>query len=146
MSYKEEQLTEFRDGFMLFDQIGDGNINYDQIGKMLRAMGLNPIDGEVKKVEADFKTKERVSFEEWLPIYTEFSKKKPPAKEDFLEGLKVFDREANGKIDSGTFRGLLCNRGDKITEEEADAILAGHEDTVKGEVDYNELIDFVMAE
>ena len=143
----KDKLDEIRDAFAMFDEQGDGNIAYKQIAQLLRSLGLNPVGSDLEKVEGDYKAKERIDMETFLPVYSEFLKKTPPAKEDFLEGLKVFDREANGTIDSPNFRALLCNRGDsRLTEAEADTILQGHEDVAKGEVNYNELIDFVMAE
>ncbi|XP_031572470.1 myosin-2 essential light chain-like [Actinia tenebrosa] len=142
----KDKLDEINDAFSLFDEIGDGKLDYKDIPKLLRSMNLNPVGSDLEKVVEDYKSKERIDIETFLAIYSEFLKKTPPAKEDFLEGLKVFDREGHGTIDSGNFRALLCNRGDsKLTEEEADIILAGHEDVAKGEVNYNELIDFVMA-
>jgi Ca2+-binding EF-hand superfamily protein len=141
-----DMLDEINDAVSLFDEQGDGKLDYLHIPKMLRSMNLNPVGTDVEKVLADYKSKERVDVETFLAVYTEFCKKKPPAKEDFLEGLKVFDRDGHGTIDSGNFRALLCNRGDsRLSEKEADVILEGHEDVAKGEVNYNELIDFVMA-
>ena len=143
----KDKIDEINDAFSLFDQQGDGKLDYKDIPKMLRSLGLNPVGSDVDKVIEDYKSKDRIDVETFLPIYSDFCKIKPPIKEDFIEGFKVFDREGNGTIDSGNFRALLCNRGDsRLTEEEADVILEGHEDTAKGEVNYNQLIDFIMAE
>lgn len=143
----KDKYNEIVDAIALFDQTGDGKLSYLDIPKMLRAMGLNPVGTDIQKVLDDYKSKDRIDLETFLPIYTDFCKIKPPVKEDFIEGFKVFDRDGHGTIDSGNFRAMLCNRGDsRLTEEEADTILEGHEDTVKGEVNYNQLIDFVMAE
>ena len=43
-------LTEFRDAFSLFDKRGDGKIDSDQVGDVLRALGLNPTEVDVKKI------------------------------------------------------------------------------------------------
>ena len=42
--------TEYRDAFALFDKRGDGKIDSDQIGDVLRALNLNPTETEVKKI------------------------------------------------------------------------------------------------
>ena len=42
--------TEFRDAFSLFDKRGDGKIDSDQIGDVMRALNLNPTEAEVKKI------------------------------------------------------------------------------------------------
>ena len=46
-------LAEYRDAFSLFDKRGDGKIDSDQIGDVLRALNLNPTEAEVKKIIAE---------------------------------------------------------------------------------------------
>lgn len=41
--------TEFQETFNLFDNKGDGKIYASQLGEVLRAMGQNPTEAEVKK-------------------------------------------------------------------------------------------------
>lgn len=41
---------EYRDAFALFDKRGDGKIDSDQIGDVLRALNLNPTEADVKKI------------------------------------------------------------------------------------------------
>ena len=45
-------LVEYRDAFALFDKRGDGKIDSDQIGDIMRALGLNPTEADVKKIIA----------------------------------------------------------------------------------------------
>lgn len=40
---------EYRDAFALFDKRGDNKIDSNQLGDVLRALGLNPTEAEVKK-------------------------------------------------------------------------------------------------
>ena len=42
--------SEYRDAFSLFDKRGDGKIDSDQVGDVLRALNLNPTEAEVKKI------------------------------------------------------------------------------------------------
>jgi len=46
-------LLEFKDAFALFDKRGDGKIDSDQIGDVLRALNLNPTEADVKKIVND---------------------------------------------------------------------------------------------
>ena len=56
--------------------------------------------------------RKRVSFEEFLPIYNSVSgKKEQGTMEDFIEGLKVFDKEGNGFINSAELRHVLTSLG-----------------------------------
>ena len=46
-------LLEYRDAFALFDKRGDGKIDSDQIGDVLRALNLNPTESDVKKIVSE---------------------------------------------------------------------------------------------
>ena len=54
----------------------------------------------------------RIAFEEFLPIYLSARQKKDQGSmEDFIEGLKVFDKESNGLINSAELRHVLTSLG-----------------------------------
>ena len=60
--------------------------------------------------------RKRVSFEEFLPIYLSGSgKKEQGSSEDFIEGLKVFDKDGNGFINSAELRHVLTSLGESLT-------------------------------
>lgn len=59
-----------------------------------------------------FPGRKRVSFEEFLPIYLSVnSKREQGSMEDFIEGLKVFDKDGNGFINSAELRHVLTSLG-----------------------------------
>lgn len=141
----EDMMSELRDAYTLFDQVGDGKIDGEQIPDLLRSMGLNPLGSDLKPVTDEHRGS-RVEFERFLGIYTQFRNKPEPIREDFIEGFKCYDRDNSGTIDAGTLRGMLCFRGDsKLTEEEADELLAPIEDPKNGIVSYEEIIKLVMS-
>ena len=54
----------------------------------------------------------RISFEEFLPIFLSLSQQKSQGSmEDFIEGLKVFDKDGNGFINSAELRHVLTSLG-----------------------------------
>lgn len=57
-----------------------------------------------------------MSFEEFLPIFLSCQQKKEEGSmEDFIEGLKVFDKEGNGFINSAELRHVLTSLGEWMT-------------------------------
>eukprot|EP00116_Pleurobrachia_bachei_P014082 sb/3474344/ len=67
----EDLMAEYKDAFSLFDKRGDNCIDSVQLGDVLRALGLNPTEAEVKKARADCEAsgQKRIPFETFLPIY-----------------------------------------------------------------------------
>ncbi len=88
---------------------------------------------------------ERISFETFLPIYQGLMKeKKPNNPEEFIEGFRVFDKEANGFISAAELRHLLTQLGERLRKEEVDALLAGMEDG-QGQVPYEGVLRCIIA-
>lgn len=105
-------VTEFQEAFQLFDSRGDGKIHVAQIGDALRALGQNPTESDVKKFTHQHKPDERISFEVFLPIYQAISKSRTSdTADDFIEGLRHFDKDGNGFISSAELRHLLTTLG-----------------------------------
>ena len=142
---KEEQILEFKDAFSLFDQNGDGKVDKSQVAGILRSVGLNPFKKDLDKVTENMKSikAKRISFEEFLPIYVSLAKKQCGSEEEFVEALKMFDRDGNGWINSVELKRMLTSLGDKLTEEQADFIVGLQEK--KGFVDYEKLIKDVLS-
>lgn len=98
----------------MFDSRGDGKIHVSQIGDALRALGQNPTESDVKKFTHQHKPDERISFEVFLPIYQAISKSRTSdTADDFIEGLRHFDKDGNGFISSAELRHLLTTLGIK---------------------------------
>ena len=53
----EEQITEFKEAFSLFDKNGDGTITTKELGTVMRSLGQNPTEAElqdmINEVDAD---------------------------------------------------------------------------------------------
>jgi len=144
MQFSEDQIAEFQETFLLYDQRGDGRIPVSQIGDVMRALGQNPTESEVKKLVHEHRADDRVPFEVFLPIMQAISSKSSSdTSDDFIEGLRHFDKDGNGFISAAELRHLLTTLGEKLTDEEAEQLLAGHEDS-KGNVNYENFVRTVM--
>merc|ERR1711944_93239 len=88
--FSEDQIEDFKEVFQLFDTKGDGLIQVSQVGEVLRALGTNPTEGEVKKLITSTCTEKgpdaRVTFETFLPMLQDVSKPIRDTVDDFVEG------------------------------------------------------------
>ncbi|KAG8585771.1 hypothetical protein GDO81_005145 [Engystomops pustulosus] len=131
--FSEEQVADYREAFALFDRTGDGKILYNQCGDVMRALGQNPTNAEVLKVLGNPKSDElnskTLGFDQFLPMMQTIAKNKDQGtSEDFVEGLRVFDKEGNGTVMGSEIRHVLVTLGEKMTEEEVEMLLNGQED------------------
>jgi len=147
-SFSEDLIGEFQEAFMLFDTKGDGMIPANQVGEVLRALGQNPTEAEVKRLvqtSTPQKASDRVSFETFLPILQAVSSKKiTDTADDFVEGLRHFDKDGNGSISSAELRHMLTHLGERMNEEDVEALIHGQEDS-SGNINYEDFVKMVLA-
>jgi len=64
-------------------------------------------------------TDARISFEVFVPILSTISKNRDMATlTDFIEGMKMFDKDQNGFISSAELRHLLGNLGNEVISKQ----------------------------
>ncbi|XP_039721635.1 myosin light polypeptide 6 isoform X3 [Pteropus medius] len=149
IEFNKDQLEEFKEAFELFDRVGDGKILYSQCGDVMRALGQNPTNAEVLKVLGHPKSDEMnvkvLDFEHFLPMLQTVAKNKDQGTyEDYVEGLRVFDKEGNGTVMGAEIRHVLVTLGEKMTEEEVEMLVAGHEDS-NGCINYEAFVRHILS-
>lgn len=139
--------AELKDGFSLFDKKGDGKIGAKDIGTVLRSLGLNPTVSKVNDVVSQLGGEStRITFDEFMPIYNDAKGSNPPGSEnDFVEGLKVFDKDGGGSITAAELRHVLTTLGEKLTDEDVDQLLQNLNISPDGSVNCQEFVKNVMA-
>ncbi|KAI7808671.1 myosin light chain 1, skeletal muscle isoform [Triplophysa rosa] len=149
VEFSPDQMEDYREAFGLFDRVGDTKVAFNQIADIMRALGQNPTNKDVTKIlgnpSADDMANKRVDFEGFLPMlqYVVNSPNKA-SFEDYVEGLRVFDKEGNGTVMGAELRIVLSTLGEKMTEIEIDALMGGQEDE-NGCVNYEAFVKHIMS-
>lgn len=115
-------VEKIKFAFDVYDFKGDGKVDAFYLGDLLRACNLNPT---MKTIYDDLggqkeKGKKILSCDD---IYPEFKKAKDSKDQggihDFVEILKLYDKNEDNTILGNELFRLLTNLGEKLTKEEA---------------------------
>ncbi|UYV84993.1 Mlc1 [Cordylochernes scorpioides] len=110
-----------------------GKIDASELGNLLRSLDLKPTCAMVERSGGTKKKGEKMlSLEEFLPIYSQIKKEKDVGThEDFMEGLKVYDKAENGTMMAAELAHVLLSLGEKLGDLETEEVIkacAGQED------------------
>merc|ERR1711970_307788 len=143
--------SEAQDAFIIFDEAYEGNdVDAFYLADILRAVGCNVTNASA---ESHGKTgslgEKRITFAEFGPILAAVKSDSSATgcKEDYVEGLKVFDKESTGKVPLAEVANCLCSLGEKLDADEVDRlmnILQIKEDD-DGFVSYEEFIASLLS-
>lgn len=144
-----KEVEKARLHFEIYDFDGEAKVDAVNLGDLLRSLDTRPTEALIEKNgKTKKKGEKKLTFEEFLPIYSQIKKEKEVgAFEDFQEGLKVYDKAENGTMLAGELAHVLLSLGEKLNDPEVDEILkacAGQEDE-DGFIKYEPFIKSVMV-
>ena len=114
----QEQIDELREAFDLFDKDGSKSISKDELRHVFKAMGQDYSDEELTRMVkgADRDGNAEISFFEFCVLMAG-NIKQPEKKDEYAEAFKVFDRLANGTVDTVELVQAMTNVGSQRVEE-----------------------------
>ena len=141
----DEQISEFKEAFNLYDKDGDGTITILELGSIMRSLGHTTSDVELQDLidEIDNDKNGSIDFSEFVMM---MSKKTNHvnSESELIEAFKVFDKDGNGFITSQELRHVMTNLGEKITEKEADEMIKEADLDGDGRIDYEEFVKMMI--
>ncbi|CAF0896940.1 unnamed protein product [Rotaria sordida] len=115
----EEQKTEIREAFDLFDADGSGTIDVKELKVAMRALGFEPKKEEIKKMISDIQKENAgtIDFNDFLQLMSQKMAEKD-SKEEILKAFRLFDDDNTGKISFKNLKRVAKELGENLTEEE----------------------------
>merc|ERR1712198_395763 len=145
------KMGEAQDAFIIFDEAYEGNdVDAFYLGDILRALGCNVTNAAVAAHGGtEALGEKRIAFADFGAILTavKADTSATGVKEDYIEGLKVFDKDGTGKVPLPEVKNVLVSLGEKLEGDEADklcnllGLVADDEDMIP----YMEFIDKLLA-
>jgi len=142
----EDQISEFKEAFSLFDKDGDGNITTKELGTVMRSLGQNPTEAELQDMihEVDKDNSGTIDFTEFLSMMAR-KMKDTDTEEEIREAFKVFDKDGNGFISAAELRHVMTTLGEKLTDEEVDEMIKEADVDGDGQINYEEFVKMMMS-
>ncbi|CAF0924890.1 unnamed protein product [Adineta steineri] len=122
--FTEEQIQEFRQAFLLYDKDSDGAISPKVLGSVMRTLGQNPTEDELKGLinEFDCEGKGLIDFNEFLQMMAKRAHEHNE-EDELREAFRVFDKNGNGFIKVAELRHVMINLGEQFSDHEVDEML-----------------------
>lgn len=124
LSARDQEKAKF--AFSIYDFEGNDTMDAYYLGDALRALNLNPTLAVLEKVGMkEAKKEKKLKIDEFLPIYAQIKKDKDcGGYEDFVEVLKLYDKDDNGMMLYAELEHILCALGERLEKAEVVPILA----------------------
>ncbi|XP_053671825.1 myosin light chain alkali isoform X1 [Anopheles nili] len=121
---KDVEIEKAQFVFSVYDWEGTGQMDAMDLGNALRALNLNPTLDLIGKMGGTQKRGEKkVKFDEFLPIFSQVKKEKEQGCfEDFLECLKLYDKEENGTMLLAELTHSLTALGERLDDMELENV------------------------
>lgn len=119
-------ITDAEFAFGIYDCDGSNKIDAYDIADVLRSLNCNPTLELCEKMGATKKRGEKkLTLEEFLPIFSQVRVQKDQGSyEDFLECLKLYDKEENGTMPFAELEHTLKALGEQMTDAEVNELFA----------------------
>ena len=143
----DQQIIEFREAFQAFDKDGNGSITTRELGTVMRSLGQNLSEAEIKEMIdiVDEDKNGTIDFQEFLNLM-ERKMKIIDKEEELLEAFNVLDRDGSGKISKYQLRNIIMSTESGITEQEVEEFIKTIGMDEEGNIDLKDFVDVLMSQ
>ncbi|KAI0281301.1 EF-hand [Russula aff. rugulosa BPL654] len=135
----DEQKQEIKEAFELFDTDKDGAVDYHELKVAMRALGFDLKKAEVLKTLRDHdKTGHGLlEYDDFVKIMTEKILARDPM-EEIRRAFQLFDDDNTGKISIRNLRRVAKEIGDRLEDDELQAMIDEFDLDQDGEINEQE--------
>ena len=143
----DEQIIEFREAFQAFDKDGNGSITVRELGTVMRSLGQNLSEAEIKEMIdiVDEDKNGTIDFQEFLHLIAR-KLKLVRKEEQLLDAINILDKDGNGKISKYELRYNLLSSNSDINGEDIEEFIKTIGTDEEGNIDIQNFIEILMSQ
>jgi len=146
LTLSEQQRSEIRQAFDLFDTEGQGTIDANALKVVLRALGFEPRKEEVREMIASVDKSDNqaglIDFNEFLALLLQKMQEKD-TKEDAMRAFRQFDLDHQGRISCANLQVVARELGETMTDEEIEEMISAADLDKDGFINEEEFLRIV---
>lgn len=131
--------------FDIFDSDGDGYLNEEEVGHVLRVNGYIVSNKQINELCMTSPNPQQISAQDLARFSLSLPKSSAKSTQDLMEAFRVFDREENGLITENDIRVIFSTLGETVTLEEINSILGKCTIDENGKVKYADFVKLIIS-
>lgn len=145
MAFSQQMVENFKEAFALFDKKGQGVIDVNSLGGVMRAIGLEPSEAELRNMitEVDGSGKGAVDFAEFMKM---MSKNGATTANEIKETFAIFNSSGSGSISKSELKEMMGKFGEAITDQELDDMIKVIDKSGTGKVSFADFEAAIIAD
>ncbi|RLN03976.1 putative calcium-binding protein CML7 [Panicum miliaceum] len=140
----EDQIASMREAFSLFDTDGDGRIAPSELGVLMRSLGGNPTQAQLRDIAAQEKLTAPFDFPRFLDLMRAHLRPEPFDR-PLRDAFRVLDKDASGTVSVADLRHVLTSIGEKLEPHEFDEWIREVDVALDGTIRYDDFIRRIVA-
>lgn len=140
----DDQVATMKEAFGLFDTDGDGRIAPSELGILMRSLGGNPTQAQLKEIVAKENLTAPFDFPRFLDLMKKHMKSEPFDRQ-LRDAFKVLDKDSTGFVSVADLRHILTSIGEKLDPAEFDEWIREVDVGSDGRIRYEDFISRMVA-
>jgi len=140
-----DDINEYKAAFTLFDKDSDGKLNSDEMGVLMRSLGQNFSNKDLKRItdEIDHNGNGIIELHEFLNLMAD-NRHQDEDQTELIKAFKYFDRNNEGLIDFEEFKHVLTTVSEVLSPEETEALVNLSKLDSNGKLNYKDLARMML--
>jgi len=142
----KDEIRQLKEAFAFFDHNGDGEISTQEIGEVMKTLGLEITEEELKDImnDLDENGDGHMDFDEFV-LMMDRRMSVGSQVDEIKATFAFFDKKGDGKIDFDELKEVLSRLGENVTDKDVQDMIKEADMNGDGFIDFDEFMQMMMS-